>query len=594
MQELQAVAAEFIRAVLTGAEDPILRDLEIQVRLNPVEGLRRMSETTVEPLHYSTAEAYHRHALVFGLLRKCDNLPWKADTALVALEKHFECERFNHLTNYRLKGIANHLAFREDVDDEVYRLRKFWGRLRYNVRRILGPLPDLSRSGKFTNGATYENKGLIGKQIQSKLSNDPEVTTEGVLETIAFEETAWNKHIQGLLFASGPPQICQYNRVRGERFDTVPKDTKTDRPIGVQPSGNLFAQKAIGGAIRKRLNGFGLLQAYPTPPCPLEDLQQRGLFPGRKRLRKPGPVKESSEQRHIRHARESSVDGKLATIDLSSASDLISYMFVKLALPEDWFAALDKTRCKFLRINDKWHRLERFSSMGNGFTFELETCLFYALMLTVVPKERHDEISVFGDDIIIPSEYFLIACSALKYCGFKVNPKKSFGTGPFRESCGGDFFGGKAVRPVFLRDVPREPHQWVIFHNQLATLRDVIPIESVLNLVKGFLPRQVRKCRGPASLGDSVLHEDDPDKWERRVRELPRLVLQGTNDGCPVSWLFAPVRLWEQYRLVLQYQTYTRKRWCDTSNVASALHRPLPEEVADPEVRGYKCSWVPV
>lgn len=102
--------------------------------------------------------------------------------------------------------------------------------------------------------------------------------------------------------------------------------------------------------------------------------------------------------------------------------------------------------------------------MGNGYTFELETLLFSCACRAVAEMEgvalNHSNFSVYGDDIVAPSALYDPICSALRFLGFQPNLSKSFNSGPFRESCGGDYFRGEFVRPIFFRSAPTEPSHW--------------------------------------------------------------------------------------------------------------------------------------
>jgi hypothetical protein len=166
--------------------------------------------------------------------------------------------------------------------------------------------------------------------------------------------------------------------------------------------------------------------------------------------------------------------------------------------------------------------------MGNGFTFELETLLFLALAW--VSTELSDEtpvfkenLTVFGDDIIVPVKALRLLENALRFCGFEPNPEKTFGDGPFRESCGGDFFLGEDVRPYFLKEVPVEPQHFIAMANGLRSLDrrydDPIPADSPFHvpwhLCVGSIPLSIRRCIGPKDLGDVVLHSE---RWESRGR----------------------------------------------------------------------------
>lgn len=210
-------------------------------------------------------------------------------------------------------------------------------------------------------------------------------------------------------------------KVQGGKFATVPKDALKYRCIETQPTLNIFMQLGLGQLMRERIKD------------------------------KTGIDLRFDQARNSDLAREGSLSGKYCTIDLRNASDTISRGIVRQLLPSNWYHALNLVRTGQILFRNEFRPVQRFSSMGNGATFELETLIFYALTRAVVGK---GPIAVYGDDIICKSSSYLIVCSTLEACGFEVNKKKSFATGPFRESCGGDFFLGVNVRPYFLKDIP--------------------------------------------------------------------------------------------------------------------------------------------
>lgn len=215
-----------------------------------------------------------------------------------------------------------------------------------------------------------------------------------------------------------------YNIVSNGRFATVPKNNVTDRPIDIQPTGNIFLQKGVGATFRRALRKVGI---------------------------------NLNDQSHNRDmARKGSLDGSLATIDLSSASDMISSYIVLQLLPTAWYKYLSAIRTEALNMPDgSVLRLERFSSMGNGFTFELESLIFYALGKACLIKlglpSDPSHFSVYGDDIVIDSRAASLLIEILEQAGFKPNVKKTFTEGPFRESCGGHYFNGAEVTPFYIR-----------------------------------------------------------------------------------------------------------------------------------------------
>jgi hypothetical protein len=91
--------------------------------------------------------------------------------------------------------------------------------------------------------------------------------------------------------------------------------------------------------------------------------------------------------------------------------------------------------------------------MGNGFTFELESLIFFCAALAVQEYQNvSSQISVFGDDVIIASSCFPLFSEFSEFLGFRVNTSKSFFSGAFRESCGSHFYSGVDCKPIFLKE----------------------------------------------------------------------------------------------------------------------------------------------
>jgi hypothetical protein len=112
--------------------------------------------------------------------------------------------------------------------------------------------------------------------------------------------------------------------------------------------------------------------------------------------------------------------------------------------------------------------MEMFSTMGNGFTFELESLLFYAITRVVCERSGiKGRISVYGDDIIAPSAVVRRLKRVFHYFGFTMNPKKTHFTGLFRESCGKHYHGGFDVSPFYIRREVRELPDLINLLNQV-------------------------------------------------------------------------------------------------------------------------------
>lgn len=220
-----------------------------------------------------------------------------------------------------------------------------------------------------------------------------------------------------------PSWSVKFKQASGNVVATVPKNAKTDRTIAIEPGINLWYQKGIGAMIRKRLKRIGI------------DL--------------------NSQERNQQLALLASKTGHLATVDFSAASDTISRKIVELLLPETWFVIMDAVRSHYGTTNDSdFFKYQKFSSMGNGFTFELESLIFFALAYAVCFQDGlpTEEISVYGDDVIIPSEAFLHYAAVCKLVGFSTNLSKSFSNGYFRESCGEYYYNGVDCKPYFFKE----------------------------------------------------------------------------------------------------------------------------------------------
>jgi hypothetical protein len=135
---------------------------------------------------------------------------------------------------------------------------------------------------------------------------------------------------------------------------------------------------------------------------------------------------------------------------------------IKEFTPAETFYWLDAYRSPGVALpNGTWRELNMISSMGNGYTFALQTILFCCCVSAVyrslgIELERNSgscpgNFAVFGDDIIVVKEAYPRLVRLLNILGHEVNAEKSFSEGPFRESCGTDWFNGFYVRPVYLK-----------------------------------------------------------------------------------------------------------------------------------------------
>lgn len=433
----------------------------------------QLANLEVDPSNYLTAEDYWRSASACSFLKKYQPLPTTFDRKAVAEGNFLLCESNCFRTNRRLYPILDDLKDPQVSSD----LHDYFSRARKIVSEILGPCPDLVE-GRFGPGSTFGDKGVL-TTVPDKISNEPQLTPDAWPFLVPWSGTLW---------ASACCDVGKVPKfVPGNRFLTVPKDATKDRGIAVEPSINVFYQLAYGKVIRSRLRRWGI------------DLNE-------------------GQDRHRALAQWASRRGHLATLDLKNASDTICRNLVKLLLPHNWFVVLDALRSKKTLFKGNFVLLEKFSSMGNGFTFELETLLFLALIASITGSDSIGRtVFAFGDDLILPTEFSEDVISALRFCGLETNVKKSFFTGVFRESCGGDYFSGSKVRPFYLKSDPDQPSSRIALVNGLRAqvsghLGRWLCVRGAWHLALEGIPLEIRRLRGPEALGDIVIH-DERSRW---------------------------------------------------------------------------------
>lgn len=219
--------------------------------------------------------------------------------------------------------------------------------------------------------------------------------------------------------------------VRGNVLSFVPKYTHISRSICTEPSLNMFFQLGLGKILEDRLaDYFGIDMS-------VQQFKNREL------------------------ARRGSLGLGFSTYDLESASDSIGLKMCRWLLPRWFNHYLERLRSPCTLIGSDEHELHMVSTMGNGFTFPLQTIIFSCMVeasyrVCGVPLHKPygkemGSFAVFGDDIIVDSRAGRCLEFLLKACGFVVNPSKSFVEGPFRESCGADYYAGVNIRGVYIK-----------------------------------------------------------------------------------------------------------------------------------------------
>lgn len=441
-----------------------------RVGLGDIIGIQRMS---ISPTDYVTPTGYYRDAALVGFLKKVPlpvGIP-ERERAATTLTRFLDTEKRCLKTNMFLRKFRfNYGLTPSDLDaaDFLVRWRKIF-------REALGPIPRRVEF-LFSSGATYSDRGELTTPAD-KLSAIPSMYEHSASVLLPFFwETAWGR------------ELCKRGRVPqvvpGNRYFQVPKRSDTNRSAAAEATLNVCAQLWLGRHLRKPLRSRYDIRIESIGGAP------------------------SAKDIHMSLARESSVTGRLATLDLSDASDLNARELVRYLAGADWYGVFDALSARYCDIGGKRLLLEKMSSMGNGFTFELETLLFATLCEAAGCKF----IQVFGDDILIERERAETVVKWLVTFGHKINEAKSFIDGPFRESCGGDYFEGMDVRPVFPDKDPCEPHEWIALHNQLVRAEKLgFTTRRARRLCVESIPKRLRNF-GPERLGDVVLH-GPPSSW---------------------------------------------------------------------------------
>jgi hypothetical protein len=250
----------------------------------------------------------------------------------------------------------------------------------------------------------------------------------------------------------------------------------------------------------------------------------------RRRLRRRGLLSDTAQQQNAELAREGSVDGTLSTIDLSSASDSIHLELVRELLPFDWVEAIENSRSPYCVLpSGELKLLRKVASMGNGYCFELETLIFWALAeaCSLLLDASDRRCAVYGDDIIVPTSVAQALLPVLEDCGFSVNLKKTFLQGPFRESCGKHYFLGVDVTPFYVR-APIDSIERVFWAANSVKRFSRLPgwgLDERFKLVHEFLVSRVspfwRRMYVPEGYGDGGFIGDFDEARPRRasVRE---------------------------------------------------------------------------
>lgn len=400
-----------------------------------------------DPNAYSNPDVFCRDWLAYNLLRKYPRLELPLSRVGTAIESFYKGEAQCVVSNTRLANLPDYLT--NNWSPHGVSMHAVIHTACRKIVGVIGEAPNLDLIGRhagFSNGASTRLKRVDADPL-CKLGGRIHVTPRAFPLVEAFVRScpSWARELRRQF---GCNTTDWFQLVGGNVVTCVPKNAKTDRTIAIEPEGNMLLQLGVGRFLKGRLLSRAGIDLFD------QTINQRLALQG-------------------------SLDDSLATLDLENASNSVSIGCIRALLPEAWFSLLDDLRSHYGAFRGaEWaeaqqkpglHKYSMFSSMGNGFTFELESLVFWALSSSVVELYCGDgqSLSVYGDDIIVPKRSAGYVTEVLAFFGFNVNKEKSFVAGPFRESCGKHYFRGVDVTPFYIDDPVNRLHHVFLLGNQL-------------------------------------------------------------------------------------------------------------------------------
>jgi len=281
----------------------------------------------------------------------------------------------------------------------------------------------------------------------------PGATADGLVGNNKFTQRVWTSRLEKY-FPAGEYLFPSWKHYSFDEDDvhflepdaeipvkviSVPKTQKTPRIIAMEPTAVQYVQQGLLEVILEGIRKVDFLRTF----LGFDDQEPNQLM-----------------------AKEGSLSGELATLDLSEASDRVSYRLVREMTHRfpHLREGLDATRSQKADVPGYGViSLSKYASMGSALCFPIEAMVFLTIIFLGIERELRTSLDrktiksflgrvrVYGDDIIIPVEYVHIVIEQLEAFGFLVNSGKSFWTGRFRESCGKEYYNGEDVSIVRVR-----------------------------------------------------------------------------------------------------------------------------------------------
>ncbi len=390
-----------------------------------------LDEPSIEAIH-----SLRQITLLFGKV----NLPCSDARVKAAYDKYIECE----------KQVRLYDGLRSDLDYSSFQ----------RVSSILfGDIFSILDRKVFDGDVVPKHgPGKTADKLDGNAKYNQSVWTERLEYYFPHAENVFPSVSH---FLNGPEvQLLDPGSEIPVKVVSVPKTLKTPRIIAIEPTCMQYMQQGLMELIVERIESSDSLSHF---------------------------IGFSDQKPNQQMARDGSLSGELATLDLSEASDRVSNQLVR-SLTRYWphlRDAIEATRSRKADVPGYGvQRLAKFASMGSALCFPVEAMVFLTIVFLGISKELNipftreflsefkGRVRVYGDDIIVPVEYVHSVVRELEAFGLIVNTNKSFWTGKFRESCGKEYYDGSDVSIVRCRRMLPSRRRDVLEMVSLCSLRN--------------------------------------------------------------------------------------------------------------------------
>lgn len=357
------------------------------------------------------------------------------------------------------------------------------------VHHVLGdnpPLDEIAEAAHYGPGSTSSVKGANVGYVRKMEANEcVPLAVDLAAQALMHDKACWAHLGMDPVYAGNPDAREGFIRVAREWLSAsvVSEDTL------------MF--------IHKSMTALRSISAQPT--C--SGMLQLGVHSVVEPLLERVGVTIRDQSRNQRMARQGSLEAlnghkdPIVTLDKTDASSFLAANLITYFFPPAWAKLLNRIRTpRYLapkELGGGTHDYAMYAGMGNGTTFVVETLVFWAMTYATSSAKSVDEYvatgtyAVYGDDVILRKKHAVRYIALAEYLGFVISEEKSFLDGPFRESCGADYYNGTNVRPAIINtDGQRMGELEIVgFHNTLAD--GPYPLKDACRRVRGLWKQRI-------------------------------------------------------------------------------------------------------